>query len=678
MKPPFAKKHEKKLIAHGHERMDPWFWLRERDNPEVIRYLEEENAYTEAMMEPVAKLRENLFTEMKNRIKEQDESVPYHKNGYSYYVRFIAGGEYPIYCRKKDGVGSAEEIMLDGNEMAQGHSYFHSSSVEVSPDNRLGLFAIDIIGRRIYELRIKDLITGELLSDRITEVTGNAEWAVDSKTIFYSRQDQETLRPYQIFKHTIGTGTSNDPLVYEESDETFSCHIEKTKSEKYLVIQSGSTLTTESRILEANRPNGEFKVFEPRLRKHEYQIDHIGDRFYILSNLNARNFKLMSASETNTGKDQWNEEIPHRDDVLLEDIELFTNHLVIRERKGGLPMLRVTTRGGDSYYIEFGEAAYDADIAYNPESDTDFLRFQFNSLITPLSTFDYHMNTRERKLLKQQEVVGGYNASLYQSERLMAPAADGTLIPISLVYRKDLFHRNGTSPLLQYAYGSYGYSIDPTFNSNRLSLLDRGFVFALCHIRGGEEMGRYWYEDGKLLKKKNTFTDFIDCSKFLISEKYTSPTYLFASGGSAGGLLMGAVVNMNPELYQGVVAAVPFVDVVTTMLDASIPLTTGEYDEWGNPNDKEYYNYILSYSPYDNVKAMDYPNMLVTTGLHDSQVQYWEPAKWVAKLREMKTDENLLLLHTNMEAGHGGASGRFSRLKELALEYAFMIYLSGK
>lgn len=678
MKPPVAKKVEKKLIAHGHERVDPWFWLRERENPEVIRYLEEENAYTEAMMEPVGKLREDLFAEMKNRIKEQDESVPYHKNGYYYYVRFITGGEYPIYCRKKNGVGAAEEILLDGNEMAKGQPYFHSSSVEVSDDNRYGLFAIDTVGRRIYALRIKDLTTGELLPDCITEVTGNAEWAADSKTIFYTRQDHETLRPYQIFKHIIGTDASKDSLVYEETDETFSCHIEKTKSEKFLVIQSGSTLTTESRILEADQPNGEFRIFEPRRRKHEYQIDHINNRFYIISNFEARNFRLMSAPENDTGKQFWKEEIPHRKDVLLEDIELFTNHFVLRERIGGLPRLRVTSWQGDSHYVDFGEAAYNADIAYNPEANTDLLRFQFNSLITPLSTFDYHMNAREMKLLKQQEVVGGYDASHYQSERLMAPAADGTLIPISLVYRKDYFKHDGNSPLLQYAYGSYGYSLDPTFNSNRLSLLDRGFVFALCHIRGGEEMGRHWYEDGKLLKKKNTFTDFIDCSTFLIYEKYTSTNGLFASGGSAGGLLMGAVVNMRPEIYKGVVTAVPFVDVVTTMLDDSIPLTTGEYDEWGNPNDKEYYDYMLGYSPYDNIKAMDYPNMLVTTGLHDSQVQYWEPAKWVAKLREMKTDHNLLLLHTNMQAGHGGASGRFSRLKELALEYAFMIYLAGK
>lgn len=678
MKAPIAKKIEKKLIAHGHERLDPWFWLRERENPDVIHYLEEENAYTEAMMEPVAKIREDLFTEMKGRIKEQDESVPYHKNGYNYYVRFIAGGEYPMYCRKKDGDGSAEEILLDGNQMAKGHSYFHSSSVEVSPDNRYGLFAIDTVGRRIYEFLIKDLTTGDLLPDRITGVTGNAEWATDSQTIFYSRQDPETLRADRIFRHTLGSMPDNDFLVYEEKDETFSCHLEKTKSDKFLVIHCESTLTNEARILHSDQPDGEFKVFEPRLRKHEYQIDHIGDRFYILSNLNARNFKLMSASETNTGKDHWREEIPHRDDVLLEDLELFSGHFVVRERKGGLPALRVLNWQGDSHYIDFGEVAYDADIAYNPEADTDWLRFHFNSLVTPLSTFDYQMVTQERKLLKQQEVVGGYNASLYQSERMMAPAVDGTLIPISLVYRKDQFHHDGTSPLLQYAYGSYGYSIDPTFNSNRISLLDRGFVFAICHIRGGEEMGRYWYEDGKLLKKKNTFTDFIDCSKFLIKEKYTSSDGLFASGGSAGGLLMGAVVNMSPELYKGVMAAVPFVDVVTTMLDASIPLTTGEYDEWGDPNEKEYYEYMLSYSPYDNVKAMDYPNMLVTTGLHDSQVQYWEPAKWVAKLRDMKTDKNLLLLHTNMEAGHGGASGRFSRLKELALEYAFMIHLAGK
>jgi len=674
---PIAKKIEKKLVAHGQERIDHYFWLNDRENPEVIKYLEDENAYTSRMMKHTDKFQEDLFKEMKGRIKEQDESVPYKRNGYLYFTRYVTGGEYPVYCRKKGDASGKEEVLLDGNEMGKGHAYFNSSSVEASPDNKLGLFAIDTVGRRIYTLMFRNLETGEILPDRIENVTGSAEWAADSKTIFYARQDEETLRSNKIFKHTLGSSPDQDQLVYEEKDETFSCYIGKTKSQKYMLIFSASTLTTEARILEASNPSGEFRVFEPRERKHEYSIDHIGNQFYIVSNWNARNFRLMSADETNTGRNNWKEVIAHRDDVLLEGMELFKNHLVVSERKGGLTALRIMTWKGDSHYLDFGEAAYDAYVAYNPESETNLLRFQFNSLVTPQSTFDYNMDSKEKTLLKQQEIVGGYDASLYHSERLMAPAGDGTMVPVSLVYRKDKFKKDGSSPLLQYAYGSYGYSTDPTFSSNRLSLLDRGFVFAIAHIRGGQEMGRYWYEDGKLLKKKNTFTDFIDCSRFLIKEKYSSADRLFASGGSAGGLLMGAIVNMNPELYKGVVAAVPFVDVITTMMDASIPLTTGEYDEWGNPNDKEYYDYMLSYSPYDNVKAMAYPNMLVTTGLHDSQVQYWEPAKWVAKLRDMKTDNNLLLLHTNMDAGHGGASGRFSRLKELALEYAFILDLAG-
>jgi oligopeptidase B len=674
---PIAKKEEKKLVAHGHERIDNYFWLNDRENPEVIKYLEDENTYTSKMMKHTEKFQDDLFKEMKGRIKEQDESVPYKKNGYLYYTKFVTGGEYPVFCRKKGDASGMEEILLDGNEMAKSHAYFNSSSVDVSPDNKTGLFAIDTVGRRIYTLIFRNLETGELLADRIDNVTGQAVWAADNKTVFYSRQDQETLRSNKIYKHTLGTPSDQDELVYEETDDTFSAYIGKTKSDKYLIIVSNSTLTTEVRILEAANPAGTFRVFEPRERKHEYSIDHIGDQFYIVSNWNAKNFRMLSASENSTGRNNWKEVIAHRDDVLLEGIELFNNNLVLSERKGGLTAIRIMTWKGDSHYLDFGEAAYDAYVAYNPEANTNLLRFQFNSMVTPQSTFDYNMDTKEKTLLKQQEVVGGYDASLYHSERLMAPAGDGTMVPISLVYRKDKFKKDGTSPLLQYAYGSYGYSTDPTFSSTRLSLLDRGFVFAICHIRGGQEMGRYWYEDGKLLKKKNTFTDFVDCSKFLTKEKYSSSDRLFASGGSAGGLLMGAIVNMNPELYKGVVAAVPFVDVITTMMDASIPLTTGEYDEWGNPNEKEYYDYILSYSPYDNVKAMDYPNMLVTTGLHDSQVQYWEPAKWVAKLREMKTDNNMLLLHTNMDAGHGGASGRFSRLKELALEYAFILDLAG-
>jgi oligopeptidase B len=537
------------------------------------------------------------------------------------------------------------------------------------------MFAVDNVGRRIYTLKFKNLVTGEMLSDEIPGTSGNSEWANDNKTIFYSLQDEQTLRSFRICKHVLGTRVEDDEIVYEETDQTFNCHIWKTKSLKYLVISSQSTLSSENRILEADNSSGEFRIFSIREKDHEYSIDHLNDKFYIITNDRAMNFRLMETDINNTSKSSWKEIIPHRNDVLIEGIEVFNNFYVLTERINGLPALRIRKWNGDEHYLDFGEAAYDAYVGTNPETDTEILRYGFNSLITPVSTFDYDINKRTTLLLKQQEIVGGYDASLYHSERIMAPAADGTQIPVSIVYRKDKFNKDSNSPLLQYGYGSYGISIDATFSSSRLSLLDRGFAYAICHIRGGQEMGRAWYEDGKLLKKKNTFTDFIDCSKFLIQQNYCKPDLLFAMGGSAGGLLMGAVINIVPELYKGIIAVVPFVDVVTTMLDSSIPLTTGEYDEWGNPEQKVYYDYMLSYSPYDNVTAGEYPNMLVMTGLHDSQVQYWEPAKWVARMRAMKTNNNLLLLHTNMDAGHGGASGRFKSLKELAMEYAFLLDL---
>lgn len=676
MQAPKATINPKELITHGHKRIDQYFWLNERENPEVIKYLEDENKYTDAMLSGTKELQEQLFKEMKGRIKEQDQSVPYYYNGYTYYTRFIEGGEYPIYCRQKGRSGGTEEILLDCNEMAKGHAYFSATSMEVSPNNLLGMFAVDTMGRRKYTLMFKNLITGEILPDRIQDVSGNAEWGNDNQTVFYDVKDPVTLREHKIMRHVIGTSVDSDQVAFEEKDETFSCYVGKTKSHKYLVVYTSSTLTTENLILEADNPSGNFRVFQPRNRNHEYSIDHLNGSFHIMTNDKARNFRLMTCSENNTGMSQWKEIIKHRDDVFLEGLELFNGYYVLSERIGGLPRLRIIREDGNEHYLDFGEAAYDAYLGANPEADTKVIRYGFNSMVTPASTFDYHIETKEKKLMKQQEIVGGYDGTKYQSERINIKVRDGVMVPVSIVYRKDLFKKDGSNPMLQYAYGSYGISMEATFSSARLSLLDRGFVYAIAHIRGGQEMGRQWYEDGKLLKKKNTFQDFIDCSTFLVEQKYTSYNKLFAMGGSAGGLLMGAVINMAPEKYRGVVAAVPFVDVITTMLDSSIPLTTSEYDEWGNPEDKEYYDYMLSYSPYDNIEPKAYPNLLVTTGLHDSQVQYWEPAKWVSKLREIKKGNELLLLYTNMDAGHGGASGRFKMLKELAMEYAFMIDLA--
>ncbi|MFN9597027.1 MAG: S9 family peptidase [Bacteroidota bacterium] len=677
MEAPKAARKPLELNMHGHMRTDDYHWLNERENPDVLRYLEAENSYKDAMLAPTKELQEQLFNEMKGRIKEQDESVPYFYNGYTYYTRFIEGGEYPIYCRKKGRNDGLEEILLDCNEMGKDHDYFSATSMNISPNNELGMFAVDTLGRRKYNLMFKNLKTGEILPDRIADVSGNAVWANDNQTVFYDMKDPVTLREYKIMSHVLGTPVSSDRVAYEEKDETFSCYVGKTKSRKYLVIFSESTLTSENLILEADNPAGEFRIFEPRMKDHEYSIDHLNGNFFIMTNNRAQNFRLMKCSEQQTSFDHWKELIAHRNDVFMEGLELFNGFLVLNERIGGLPTIRIVEENGGGHYLDFGEATYDAYLGANLEADTKVIRYGFNSLVTPPSTFDYDIQTKEKKLLKQQEIVGGYDASKYQSERIEVKVRDGAVVPVSIVYRKDLFKKDGSNPMLQYAYGSYGISIEATFSSARISLLDRGFAFAIAHIRGGQELGRHWYEDGKLLKKKNTFHDFIDCSTFLVEQKYTSYEKLFAMGGSAGGLLMGVVINWAPEKYKGVVAAVPFVDVITTMLDASIPLTTSEYDEWGNPGDSTYYDYIESYSPYDNVEAIEYPNLLVTTGLHDSQVQYWEPAKWVAKMRAIKKGDKLLLLHTNMEAGHGGASGRFKMLKELAMEYAFMIYLAG-
>ena len=679
IQPPRAKKIIKELEKHGDVRIDNYFWMNQREDPEVIAYLEAENAYNEQMTAHTKEFQDQLFEEMKSRIKEDDESVPYKLNGYWYATRFEKGHDYPIYSRKEKSLDAPEEVMFNVNEMAEGYDYYSLGGLNVSPDNKLVAFGTDTLSRRKYIIRIKNLETGEIYDEEIKNTTGGSTWANDNKTLYYTKKDPQTLRSFQIYKHILGTNPEEDQLVYEEEDETFNAYVYKSKSRKYIIIGSHSTLTTEYRFLNADRPEDEFTVFQPRIRGMEYSIAHFNGDFYVVTNKdNATNFKLMKTPVDNPGMENWVDVIPHRKDFLLEDIDIFEDYLVVSERNNGLNKLRVIRWDNkEEYYIPFDNETYTAYTAINPDFETDVLRYNYNSLTTPTSVIEYNMRTGEKKILKEQEVLGGnFDKDNYTSERLWATAEDGTKIPVSIVYRKGI-KKDGKNPLLQYAYGSYGSTIDPYFSSVRLSLLDRGFIYAIAHIRGGEYLGREWYEDGKLFTKKNTFTDFIDVSEFLVRENYTSPEHLYAMGGSAGGLLMGAVVNMAPNHYNGVIAAVPFVDVVTTMLDDSIPLTTGEYDEWGNPNNKDYYQYMKSYSPYDNVKKQEYPNMLVTTGLHDSQVQYWEPAKWVAKLREYKTDNNVLLLHTNMDAGHGGASGRFEALKEVAEEYAFLLDLEG-
>ena len=674
---PIAKVIPKKLKKHNDIRIDNYFWLNERENPEVIDYLNQENAYYKSKTAHTKDFQQQLFEEMKSRIKEDDESVPYFYNGYYYITRFEKGQDYPIYSRKKESLSANEEILFNCNDLAKGHAYFKLGGLSISPDNKYASFGVDIVGRRIYTIQIKNLETGEILSDKIENVTGGSVWANDNKTIFYTTQDKITLRSDKVFKHKLETNTSDDVLVYHEEDDTFNLYISKEKSRKYIVIGCGSTLTSEYRILNSDTPDGEFVVFQKRVRGLEYSISHFGDSFYVLTNKDkATNFKLMKTPEYATDKKNWKDLIPHRKEVLLEDIEIFKDFLVVEERSNGLNHIRIMPWSGEGeYYLPFDSETYNAYTTTNVDFDTDILRYSYQSLATPSSVIDFNMKTKEKEIKKEQEVLGGkFDKNNYIEERVWATATDGTKVPISMVYRKEL-KKDGTNPLLLYAYGSYGHTMETYFSSTRLSILDRGFIFAIAHIRGGEDLGRQWYEDGKLLKKKNTFTDFIDCSKYLIQEKYTSSAHLYAEGGSAGGLLMGAVVNMAPELYNGVIAQVPFVDVVTTMLDDTIPLTTGEYDEWGNPNNKKYYEYMLSYSPYDNVKAQQYPNMYVSTGLHDSQVQYWEPAKWVAKLRTLKNDTTVLYLNTNMDAGHGGASGRFEAIKELAEEYSFLLDL---
>jgi len=677
IKPPKAKIIPTTLEKFDDIRIDNYFWLNNRENPEVIDYLNKENEYYQEMTAHSHNFQKELFEEMKSRIKEDDQSVPYLYNGYYYITRFETGSDYPIYSRKKGSLSANEEIMFNCNELAKGHKYFKLGGLSVSSDNQYIAFSVDTVGRRIYTVQIKNLVTGELFNDKIENTTGDSTWANDNLTLFYTRQDEQTLRSDKVFKHKLNTDSSKDTLVYFEKDDTYSVEVTKEKSKKYIVISSSSTMTTEFRTLLADQPDGDFKVFQKRVRGLEYDIAHFGDHFYVLTNKDdATNFKLMKTPELATAKENWVDFIAHREDVLIEDIDIFSHFLVITERFNGLNTIRIMPWSGEgAYYLPFESETYTAYTSTNVDFDTDILRYGYQSMATPASIIDFNMKTKEKEVMKEQQVLGNkFDKNNYIEERVWATAQDGTKVPISMVYRKEL-KKDGSNPLLQYAYGSYGYSMDATFSSTRLSLLDRGFIFAIAHIRGGEDLGRQWYEDGKLLNKKNTFTDFIDCSNYLIDEKYTSPSHLYAEGGSAGGLLMGVIVNMAPELYNGIIAQVPFVDVVTTMLDDTIPLTTGEYDEWGNPNIKKYYNYIKTYSPYDNVKAQDYPSIYVSTGLHDSQVQYWEPAKWVAKLRVFKTDNNAIYLDTNMNAGHGGASGRFEALKELAKEFSFLLDL---
>lgn len=675
---PVAKKIPKILEEHGHRREDPYFWMKERENPAVIEYLKQENDYLNRSLAHTTNLQTALFEEIVGRIKKDDDTVPVRIKDYYYYSRFVQGGEYAIHCRKKGRLDAPEEIILDENDLAKGHEFFSFAGDDIHPGQKLVAFAVDTVGRRFNTIRFKNLETGEFLPHSISNVTENFVWAEDGKTLLYTKQDPDTLRAYRVFRHTLGTEPSKDVLVYEEKDETFACGVGRSKSRKYLFVVAHHLQSTEYRMLDANRPELEPRLIQAREPDHIYSLEHLDQDFYFRTNWKAKNHRLMKAPVSSPAKQNWQEVIPHREDVLLEGFVIFRDHLVLQERREGLNRLRVRSwDGGDDHYVEFDEPAYLARTGANPEMETGSLRYIYTSLTTPSSTYDYDMAKRQRVLRKRVEVLGGFNPENYKTERRFAQARDGQRVPISIVYRKTT-PLNGKSPLLLYGYGSYGSSSEAAFASPRLSLLDRGFVFAVAHVRGGQEMGREWYESGRLLKKKNTFTDFIDCAELLVKEGYADPKRVYAMGGSAGGLLMGAVINMRPDLFHGVVAAVPFVDVVTTMLDDTIPLTTFEYEEWGNPHKKEYYDYMLSYSPYDNVEAKRYPNLLVTTGLQDSQVQYWEPAKWVARLRALKTDKNRLLLYTNMGAGHGGATGRFKRHRETSQDYAFLLDLAGQ
>lgn len=699
MQAPKAKKLPQELTIHGDTRIDNYYWLKDREDPEVIDYLNKENAYCKEVLKPTEQLQEQLYEEIVGRIKKDDESVPYKKKGYWYYTRFTEESQYPIYCRKKESMDAKEQILMDVNVMAEGHKYYKVGGLSISPDEEYMVYGEDTVSRRIYTLKMKSMKTGEILDLNIPGTTGGACWAADSQTLFYTLKDETTLRSATVMSYNVVT--KEQKLRFVEEDDTFNCGVYKSKSDKYIIISSGASITSEYRYLKADNPLADFKMFQKRIRGMEYSISHFENKWYVMTNWDAHNFKLMQTDELLTERENWTEVIAHREDTLLEGQEIFKNFMVIEERRNGQNHIRIINqKTQEEHYMHFESETYDCWSSTNPDFDSEILRFGYTSMTTPSTVYDYDMNTRQKVLLKQQEVIGGYDENLYDSKRLWVTARDGAKVPMSVVYRKKLTGENHkvneeltstmgennfaegvlaprTRPLLLYAYGSYGHSLDPYFSSVRLSLLDRGFVYVIAHIRGGEDLGRPWYDNGKLLFKKNTFFDFIDCAEYLIAENWTTPKQLYAEGGSAGGLLMGAVVNYRPDLWNGVIAQVPFVDVVTTMLDETIPLTTGEYDEWGNPNEEEYYHYIKSYSPYDNIEAKEYPNMFITTGLHDSQVQYWEPAKWLAKLREMKTDDNILIMDCNMETGHGGASGRFDALRETAKEFAFLFMLEG-
>ena len=679
LKEPIAEKIVKKLTIHGDTRVDEYYWMNRRDDKKVIDYLNSENSYRDEYMKSYKGLEEEIFQEIKSRIKEDDSSVPYLDNGYYYYTRYEKDKQYPIYCRKKENLSNKEEILIDANVMSKGYEYYRVGDIEISPDNKTMAFSVDTLSRRIYTIYFIDLESRKIHKNEITNTSGSITWTNDNQSIFYNLKDIETLRTDKVMMHKLNSEDSDKEIFYEK-DETFSVYSYKTKNDKFIIIGSSATLSQEYRYIDANNPYGDFSLFQKRIDGLEYSIDHFNGKWFIRTNIeNATNFKLMVCDENKTNKENWKDYIIHREDVLLEDIDLFNDYLVITERETGLRRIEVRPwEDGKSHYIEFEDEAYSLYSSTNLETNTNKFRYSYSSMTTPNSVIEYDMSTKEKKVLKETEVLGGkFDKKNYTSIRVWATARDGNKIPISLVYRKDMYE-NGKNPLLLYGYGSYGITNNASFSSVRLSLLDRVFVYAIAHIRGSQYLGRKWYDEGKMFKKKNTFYDFIDSGKFLIDKGYANKEKLFAIGGSAGGLLMGAVVNMEPKLFRGIVAGVPFVDVVTTMLDEDIPLTTFEYDEWGNPNNKDSYDYMLSYSPYDQVEKKDYPAIFITTGYHDSQVQYFEPAKWIARLRDRRTNNEPLLMYCNMDAGHGGASGRFEAYKETAMEYAFFISLLEK
>lgn len=666
--PPAAKKIPKEMTSHGEKRVDDYFWLREKDNPDVVAYLKAENAYTEAVTAPTKAFSEALYKEMLARIKETDQNVPYRKGEYWYYSRTEQGKQYNIYCRKKGGMEAAEEIVLDLNKLAEGKAFTALGLYDVSPDGNWLAYSIDYTGFREYSLYFKNLKTGELLADKIDKVDSSA-WSTDNKTVFYVIEDK-AKRPYRAYRHVLG-GTK-DELLFEDKDELYRVGVEATRSKGFVVLTSESAETAEAWVLDAGKPTGKFALVEKRKFGHKYSVDHHGKDFYIVTNDKGRNSRLVTTPVGKPAQTNWKELIPHRTDVRLENIDMFAGFMVAVERKDALPQLRILDLKAQGHSVAFPEEVYTATPSANAEFNTGLYRFNYQSMVTPSSVYDYDVKSRERKLLKQQPVLGDFDPSRYETKRLWATAKDGVKIPISLVYRKSL-RAPGPQATLLYGYGSYGFSMPVTFNSSRLSLLDRGVVFVVAHIRGGSEMGKAWHDEGKMMKKKNTFDDFIAVAEHLVAEKYTAPDKLVIQGGSAGGLLMGAVTNQRPELFRAVVSQVPFVDVINTMMDSTLPLTVGEYLEWGNPNEKKAYDYMMSYSPYDNLQKKAYPAILVETSLNDSQVMYWEPAKYVAKLRTLKTDANPLLLKTNLDAGHGGASGRYDYLKEVAFTYSFVL-----